>query len=497
MGNVQTAAGKILNLSTHRAHHVMETGDDLRAKQYSIRRPFKTIQACFDDVYEDGDIIIIWPGVYDYEDSIVFTTKVGTVSNVYLYYHENAIITVAADDTPYIVAPAVAVNYHIDGRGQFNHTGEFASITDTAIFGSSTGIVFIHGAKSIVCAEGIPQGNSWGNIENVDLIESGNSYAIYASVVNPFAPRNGRDIGVLRNLKLVRGFEGGFGLTNPSSEHILAENCNFEALAGGTYAGYTDGDGHRATWINCTFKNDSGRCVYVKGYERFINCKFQNGHATLECVKVDDTGISQDYNNYRPVFDNCWFRGDGGGVAILTQGPAMFAGVNRAYGETQPYHAVQGFQESENVIHGVLIVNDTTAGAAAQMWQFILGTDPPTVGEIYTITAPDTTTVSYTVVALDTRTIVANALAANWATQAAADPTGDFAKYTPLALTGPTYGVQATAIDPDDNFDPEAGFVPSVSGTDSFTSIYPLTDGFSWKGTGNFEVDEELMVGEL
>lgn len=499
MGFVETAAGKTMFLSTNRAHHVMETGDDLRAKQYSPRRPFKTIQACLDNVYEDGDIIVVWPGEYDEED--VTITASATITDVHIYYMENAIINLSTDDTKYIT-PSGSVNYHIHGRGQFNHSGSFAGASDVAIFeaASGTSTFFIHGAKSIICDDGYPFSNRWGNIENVDLIWAKDDASIginTTTVVNPFKSRNGRDTGIIRNIKECIAGSKAITVNTASTESIRIENCNFTGGPNAIYAGQSNTTDARVKWINCTFRNDNERAFYCQGYMRFFDCKFQNDSATLPAVWVDDPVNPQ--TNPRPLFYNCDIKNVGGSIGILNQGAARFSGLCRIYGEQQPYHAVRGFVETENVIDGTVEVNNTTQSAQLQVWIFNLLTTPPTVGEIYTITAPDTSSISYTVLGGDTRTDVNDGLVAAWLAEQIAEPTGDFAKFTPVAINGPTlWRIFATAVNADDNLNPANTFVPTTSGTDSFTlNATPLTEGWAWKGSGKFIVNDDLFIENI
>jgi len=489
MSRTNTNIGLPLHLNTPKTHHVMVGAKANRAKPYSLKYPYASIQDCFDLAYVDGDIIFIHSGSYNEED-ILFTVKGGAVSHVDLVFEEGAIITASTVNTE--MFNSTGVTYSVYGRGEFIHDNA-GNGNVTTVFQTGTAC-YIYGAKRIYSETGVPLGVRTSRVENVDIVESGNNYAMWMTVAsNPL--RNGRDKGVFRNTYF-KGFYA-VSVQNPVSESVLFENCHFESFSNYIITNLLADS--RATFNNCTFKGTSAtaRGLLIGGYLTFNNCKIESAGAGLETILISPSPVT-DRNNPRIIFNNCDIKNIGTGPCVRSTYPAIFNGLNKIQAVNNVvYGPVRGLEEAENIINGTVVVNTLPLSDSVQTWRFFDYEDPPTVGETYTINSPEGGSISYIVQVADTVDDVIDGLIAAWQAEAIADPDGQFAKYndlTPFYVSG---NFQAAALDPLDNFDGENGFTVSTSGTDTFDVTYIGTEGFGWKGFGKFVVNDDLLIPNI
>ena len=460
-------------------------GDDATGERNFVNKPFQTIAAAY-AVYQEGDIIRVLPGTYNVTTTLVLSV----FDEVHFDFEEGAIMTGDVSGPLFSTATTTLV-YFIHGRGEFRND----SPSRGAGAGITGGRVWIKGAKKISCLTGTLFGtsNGWLNIENVD-----DMYAEALIAAINFTNNTQHEIpeyGIIRNCKKIGDLAYPIAMSIQSQIQdatLQVEQCNFYGSAV-NYVLSAQNANNQCRFTSCNFVNAGNfRAALVQGFNvQFNDCHFQNEGNSTDTVFV---GV----NDYAPTFESCTFRNNGTFFCIRTNEAAFFSGSNKMF--TTGASCASGFLTAENRIDGTVYVNDSAQPNPVQTWLFQLNTTPPTVGEIYTIDDPDSVaSINYTVLGGDTRDDVVNGLLAAWTAEAISDPSGFFAKFNnTTAILGPVvWRLQVSSIDPDDNLDPDNGFVSSTNGTDAFITILVNQSVFAFKGNGKFLVEENLTVPNI
>jgi len=458
-------------------------GDNATAQRNVVSKPYETVAAAYAD-YQEGDVLVCLPGTHTLASQLVLDT----FNEVNLHMYEGSLIQ-GNLASPLITSVENSLQLNIYGRGSFENLNGTLGSTSPAIVSSSR--LHVYEAKLFHAVSGTLFGASNGVqvLENIDEMLADASYELNFSsndFTEPFK-------GIIRNCKKIGDLTNTQGMffSMGTDDSVLFENCNF--FSSGVGNGYS---AFIATGVpkfkNCNFINDSFRSVFSGGSSRpsFFDCHFQQNSGTFEAFFVSSPA----------KFHECTFAHYGTGVAVRTFADAEFSGVNKFYAESN-IQACAGTDVGVSLVSGTMIANvmNVAGVQAAQTWIFQLNTEPPTVGEIYTITDPVGGTIDYTVQAADTRDDVLVGLEAAWDAEVLADPTGYFADFNNKTLIlGPgVWRLQASAINSDDNLDPDNGFVLSTNGADSIQNILIATPDFAWYGNGKFLIDENLIVPNL
>jgi len=460
-------------------------GNDLTGQRNVINKPFRTLVAA-NAVYQDGDLIDVLPGTITFTTSLVFNRAFDT----HMKFREGAEIF-GDFSLPLFNNVVTSATYHIHGRGEFRNENS-VNYSGVGVFASRC---WIHGARKISTGGAsfiFGTSNGWLNIENVDEIVNERANGSCINFVNNVNHEDKR-FGNVINCKKIGdlNFDGiPFGIASqlPAAD-IYVENCNCFSRNQITIS-ISQGD-NQAVFQNCVFKSLNQRTAVVVRKSEFNNCHFVSGHPTLEAVLVNNS----DEQNM-PVFNDCTFRkAAAGGPAIRTNEPASFYGVNRFVTESGT-EAATGNGDHVNKNHGTILANVMDQTNPSQIWVFTANEAPPTVGETYTITDPIGGSISYTIQPADTRTELINGLVAAWDAEVLSDPTGYFAKFNnKIPLTGPVaWRLSVIPLDVNDNLPPSDGFVFTTDGTDAIATTLTEGNSFPWKGSGKFEIDEDLIV---
>jgi len=463
-------------------------GDDGTGERNVINRPFATIDAAY-AVYQEGDLIRVLPGTINLLAAVNFNN--GALSELHIEWLEGS--KIVGDIAGQLFNCVTGHRIYWYGRGEFRNDNVTLGNNVAAI--GASGKYNIKGAKKISMASGTAFGatGGWELIENVEEIYSENGYTLIAST-NPW---DNAYKGIVRNCKKIGDLAYPFGISFGYSNNntFVIENCNiFGSGASNTYVGYFSiSNGKGALITNTNFISDTFRAVSAGDNVKFVNCHFQQNSGVNETVITNSsTG--------RTIFENCTFRHKDNGRAMRVLSDAEFHGVNKFYTELS-VEAVYGFDDEPSINTGTIYANKMNTGLIppAQTWSFPINTDPPTAGETYTITAPDATSISYLVQPADTRTDVINGLAAAWDAEVLATSDGFFAKFDNKVINlGPSvWRILATAIDSNDNLDPDNGFVFDTDGTDNVSYVPTAISGFFWTGPGKFFIDENMVIPNL
>lgn len=464
-------------------------GDDVTGERNMINKPFATLSAAY-AVYQEGDLIRVLPGTLNIVSAVIFNNN--TLSEVHIEWLSGS--KIEGDLAGPLISTTAGHRVYIYGRGEFRNNN--LTLANNAAAIATSGKYNVKGAKKISTASGtlFSTTGGWEVIENVDEMYSENGYTLNAST-NPW---DTAEKGILRNCKKIGdlAYPYGINISYSNNNTFTMDNCNVFASGSnmGAYVGYFSISNGKGSHIsNCNFICEAFRVINAGDNVKFSNCHFQQNTGAYEAViSLAATG--------RSIFENCTFRHNDNGRAMRVLADVEFVGVNKFYTELST-EAIYGFDDEPAINNGTIIVNKmNTAGIAlSQSWSFPINTEPPTVGETYTITAPDATTVSYIVQPADTRTEVINGLAAAWDAQVLADPDGFFAKFDNKVInTGPsTWRILATAINSDYNLDPDNGFTFDTDGTDNVSSVPTAISGFFWSGDGKFVIDENIVIPNL
>jgi hypothetical protein len=458
-------------------------GNDGTGERNNLSKPFLTLAGA-KGVYQDGDLIDVLSGTL----TLTATELFSFTHDIHINFRPGSIVT--ADMSFTLIGKIGASGIlHIYGQGVFRNDNT-APWNGSANF---AGEVWIHSAKSISTGGAIQNiGNTWVNIENVEEFYNERTGArVIALQNNPLFedPKYGN----IKNCNIGRLTDSSVAIRMESvntDQNFYIENCNLYSnnQAPAISIGSIE---TKAIYQNCVIKSADSR-AYVGFCGEFNNCHFITDDASLEAVLVQNNNF--DSNGIYPVFTDCTFRSNGAGRAIRTSEPAMFNGTNRMY--SAGVEAAYGNGDRVNKNNGTIIANIMDSVTSPQAWQFRTLTEPPTVGEIYTIEAPDGATISYTVQVADTMTEVINGLASAWDAEVLAEPLGIFAKFdNKVVNTGPSlWRITATAINEYDNLPITNGFQFYTDGSDSITLNAFESLQFSWKGAGKFIIDENLII---
>lgn len=458
-------------------------GSDASGTRNIVSKPFKTIAAAY-AVYQEGDLIRVLSGTYTFTSSLSMSVH----NEVHFDFIEGSKVTGSFLGQLFVsVTPTLTYFFH--GRGEFRND----NVSLNASAGITSGRVWVKGAKKISSASGTLFGtsNGWLNLENIDdmFTEKTGSTFSFTNNANHSDPLYGN----VKNCKKIGDplYPITVALASQIADtSLVVENCGIYG-DGTQYTLTSFGDNNVAKFVNCRFIALDYRGFVVRGKNiQFVNCHFQNEDNGLSTVYVEG-------NDNTVSFIDCTMRNNGLGKALRTLAGVRLEGVNKCY--TAGAGALTGQTQSLNKVDGTIYVNAMNSLNPDQIWRFEANTTPPTVGEVYTITAPGGDFIDYTVIALDTRTEVINGLAAAWAVEAAASIDGLFAKFNNLTLTlgAVDWIIQATALDPNDNLDTDNGFVSSTDGADNFDTSFITIADFSWKGNGKLMIDENLEVPNL
>jgi len=460
-------------------------GSDGSGQRNVVSKPFATAAAAY-AVYQEGDVMRFLPGTHTFTSTLLLTLN----NEVHMDFFSDALIQgdIAG---PLINSDTTALKLFIYGRGSFENTNNTIGANSAAIIASTKANIL--GAKYIHAVTGTLFGasNGFEVLENIDEMVADASYEINATS-NDFTTVYQ---GIVRNCKKIGSLTTprGLFLQIGTNDSIVFENCNFiSSGAGNGYAAFIAGG--RPQFKGCNFINEAFRPVFIGGSASadFINCHFQQNSGGFEACNVFGDGTA---------FENCTFAHYGTGVAIRTSGNCEFTGLNKFYAESN-VQACAGTDAGVGLVSGTLLANimNVAAAPASQTWIFQVNENPPTPGETYTITAPNgTESIDYIIQVADTRDDAINGLFAAWDAEVLANPTGYFADFDNKSVVlGPAvWRLQCVAINPDDNLDPDNGFVFTTDGGDSIQTILIALSEFAWKGNGQFIIDENMTVPNL
>ena len=460
-------------------------GNDASGQRNIINKPFQTIQAAY-NAYQEGDLIRCLPGTHTLTSQLILDT----FNEVHMDFFNGALVQ--GDLTTSLISSIFnPLELSIYGRGSFENVNATLGGGTAAIFGA--GKLHIYSANSIHAVTGTLFGASNGVqvLENIDEMIADDSYELNFSTNDFTTPYQ----GIIRNCKKIGDLTTSQGMffSMGSDDSAFFENCNFfSSGAGNGYSAFMATG--RPQFKGCNFINESFRPVFVgsNASADFINCHFQQNSGGFEACNVFGDGTA---------FENCTFAHYGTGNAIRTSGACEFTGLNKFYAESN-VQACAGTDLGVSLVSGTLLANvmNVAAAQASQTWIFQANETPPTVGETYTIDSPNgTESIDYLVQVADTRDDVINGLFAAWDAEVLANPTGYFADFDNKSVVlGPVvWRLQCVAVNPDDNLDPDNGFVLSTDGADSVQTILIALSEFAWKGNGKFIIDENMTVPNL
>lgn len=470
-----------------------EFGDDASGERENKTKPFATIDAAL-AVYQSGDTVEVHG-----DHTITSSITIPADTRVIFEFAEGSSVT--GDLTDQLIDTANSnASYQINGNGTFRNDTTVAT-GQVRVFG---GDVEILGARSISTGIGSIC-NNWRNIKNVPEFYSESGTAVF---VLTNAEHDGQTQGVIENVYF--GKVGGPGypmvsiLTSTSTavsrQDLLCRNCTFvgeSATALGTL-NFANANGNMfMNFEGCNLISlDRQRCAIYSGNQNHI--VFKNCYLEANA----DLGVINVAGDNKTIFRDCAFKNNStsstfGAVNSAKVAPPEFHGVNRM--ETQGTISVSSNSEVKIQNHGVIIANTGPVFCNSQIWEATGVVEPPTVGDIFRITANDGTFVEYTVQGGDTESDVYDGLVAACLVEKAKQ-INDFAFWNYIRLGVGPYRIRMTAINADHNYNVSIGQTWSVSvtvGSDPFALINsdpsPQTACFVMVG-GEFIIQDTLEI---
>lgn len=460
-------------------------GDDVTAERENPSKPFLTIPAAL-AVYLEGDVMIL-------NGDFVSLVSIGLpnpVVHFVMEWLEGSSLTADISDSLFKTTIA-AQSYEIHGHGTFRNDNAFVS-GSTRCFG---GRVEIFGAKSISTFRGgVFSGGGWRNIRNVEEIytESGTAVSVFPNVEH-----DGITGGFIENVHFGKIGHAGFPMNAivTSMAPLLANQyltLNNVQAVGSSLSGlsvFLIGNG------SAFFKVKAKNCRFIGNTrQRVVNIQTTNQASFHDCYfesNADLTGVSAN-GTVVAHFTDCSFKSGANATTILVTADAQiyFHGTNQHETVTGT-KTLGGVTEDDYYNTGVLLLNKAPQNAGLQFWEFLNISEPPTVGDSFTITANDGNSITEIVLLGDTQNLILARLRDTWIAKGEEPLENDFTHFTPsvVGIIG-TQKLRGIAIDVDFNYDLEE----NEAWTWSTTGLDPINVPTALNSTGASIVGGEVNI---
>jgi len=459
-------------------------GDDNTGERENKLFPYQTIQAAVNDAV-DGDEIVVSGSFTTVAEILVNNKRVR-----FNFLKGSSIECTAPVNMFRTLGGGGFIEIH--GRGEFYNS----NATPTGAVRVFNAACEIFGAREIRSENGALVGGGWLNIRNVDFMWS-TGQTIYV-FNNP--AHDGVTGGVIENVNIgSRDTPITVGISastvGATDQQLVLKNVNVvgESVIGTACLQSSTG-AENLTWkaFNCQFiALDRQRVTTfgVNGRFEFTDCYFEQ-NADLAGITIT-TGQTW-------KFTDCRIKGNGTQVLIFNNnstGKCYFFGINQIENVLGSV-TMSGQLDRNYDNYGTLLMNKPTQSAATQYWDFTGIAEPPTVGDVFTITANDGETASYTVQLGDTEFDVWTGLSNAIAVKAAELPENDFANWSVQIFGVSPYTMRLRTVDPDDNYDIAEGesWTFSTTGGDPINTPVSANNGGVAINGGQVIVDENLIV---
>ena len=469
-------------------------GDDATAERENPNKPYLTIPAALVD-YLEGDIMVL-NGDFVSLVSIGLPWADTFVNHFVMEWLEGSSLTVDLTDTLFKTTIA-AQTYEIHGRGVFRND-TVTSTGSTRVFG---GKVEIFGAKSISSGAGsLVDGGGWKNIRNVEEFYTEQN-TIMSVFINPL--HDGSQGGFIENVHFGKLGHDGYSTNSivtstaglAVDQILYINNCTMTNSSTFGLSVLLIGNGNNFFKVKVKdsrfIGNDRQRVIFnqVGALADFTNCYFEN-NADLPSISTGGTSVTH--------MTDCSFKGNGVGAQTSTTADAElhFHGTNRMQNVSGPWTMI-GITEDDYYNTGVLMLNKPPINPALQYWNFTGISEPPNVGDQFTITANDGNFITATVLALDTQNDILERLRLAWIAKGEEALPNDFTHFTPQVVGA--IGLQwlrGLVTDVDYAYDLEEGeaWTWSTTGAEPINTPSALNNtGVSIIG-GEVNIDANLIV---